>query len=129
YSKPFALDLNGTWYQYFEHERYGFDLGISPRIRFNDKWFLVYDYNQNNAWNEEGVALTADFEIPTVGNDRVFAKRHRTTITNTVNLSYIFNNRMGLTFRLRHYWSKLQYNSFYVLNEEGKMLPTSYTGL
>lgn len=129
YSKPFALDINGGWFQYFEDNRVGFDLNISPRIRFNDKWFLVYRYGQNNAYHEEGVALTNDFGIPIIGEDPVFAKRDRTTITNTMDLSYIFNNKMGITFRLRHYWSKLDYVSFYVLNEDGKMEPTMYSGL
>ena len=129
YSKPFALDVNGGWFQYFEDNRVGFDLNISPRIRFNDKWFLVYRYSQNNAYNEEGVALTNDFAVPLIGEDPIFAKRDRTTITNTIDLSYIFNNKMGVTFRLRHYWSKLDYNEFFVLNEDGKMTPSSYTGL
>jgi Domain of unknown function (DUF5916)/Carbohydrate family 9 binding domain-like len=129
YSKPFALDVNGGWFQYFEDNRVGFDLNISPRIRFNDKWFLVYRYAQNNAFNEEGVALTNDFQVPLIGQDPVFAKRDRTTITNTIDLSYIFNNKMGITFRLRHYWSKLDYNEFFVLNEDGVMEATSYSGL
>ena len=129
YSKPFALDVNAGWFQYFEEDRVGFDLSISPRIRFNDKWFLVYRYNQNNAFNEEGAALTNDFDLPLIGEDPVFAKRDRTTITNTIDLSYIFNNKMGITFRLRHYWSKLDYNEFFILNEDGKLTPTSYSGL
>ena len=129
YSKPFALDVNGGWYQYFEDNRVGFDMNVSPRIRFNDKWFLVYQYSQNNAFLEEGVALTNSFDVLLIGDDPIFAKRDRTTITNTIDLSYIFNNKMGVTFRLRHYWSKLNYRSFYLLNEDGKMVPNSYTGL
>ena len=129
YSKPFALDVNAGWYQYFEVNRVGFDLKVSPRIRFNDKIFLVYRYEQNNAFNEEGVALTNDFEVPLIGDDPIFAKRDRTTITNTVDLSYIFNNKMGVTFRLRHYWSKLDYNEFFILNDDGVMTKTDYTGL
>lgn len=129
YSKPFALDVRGGWYQYFEDQRVGFDIDVSPRIRFNDKWFLVYRYAQNNAFNEEGVALTNSFEVPLIGDDPIFAKRDRTTITNTVDLSYIFNNRMGITFRLRHYWSKLDYNEFFVLNADGVMQATNYSGI
>ncbi|MBD3637966.1 MAG: carbohydrate binding family 9 domain-containing protein [Crocinitomicaceae bacterium] len=131
YSKPFAYDARGTWYEYFEEGRNGFNLFLSPRIRFNDKWFLVYSYNQNNAWNEEGAALTQNFQVPRdplYPDDPIFAKRDRTTITNTIDLSYIMNNKMGITFRLRHYWSKLEYNEFFRLNEDGKMVQTTYTG-
>ncbi len=129
YSKPFALDVNAGWFQYFEEGRVGFDLNVSPRIRFNDKWFLVYRYAQNNAFNEEGVALTNNFDVPLIGDDPIFAKRDRTTITNTIDLSYIFNNKMGVTFRLRHYWSKLDYNEFFVLNDDGVMTASTYTGI
>ncbi|UKN03633.1 carbohydrate binding family 9 domain-containing protein [Paracrocinitomix mangrovi] len=131
YSKPFAYDVNATWYQFFEEKRNGFNLALSPRIRFNDKWFLVFTYTQNNAWNEEGVALTQDFNIvfdPDHPEDPIFAKRDRVTITNVMDLSYIMNNKMGITFRLRHYWSKLAYNEFFRLNEDGKMVYTTYTG-
>jgi Domain of unknown function (DUF5916)/Carbohydrate family 9 binding domain-like len=132
YSKPFSFDGRGGWFQYFEESRYGFDLSLKPRIRFNDKWFLIYEYAQNNSWNEEGVALTQTFQVPfdpLYPEDPIFAKRDRVTLTNTVDLSYIFNNKMGVTFRLRHYWSKLQYNEFFRLNQDGKLVPTSYTGL
>lgn len=132
FSKPYAFEGRGTWYQYFEDQRYGYNLVIENRIRFNDKWYLVQRYNQNNAWNEEGVALTQDFDIPfdpIYTDDPVFAKRDRVTITNTIDLSYIMTNKMGVTFRMRHYWSKLDYNSFHRLNTDGKMVNTTYTGL
>jgi hypothetical protein len=131
YSKPFALDMNGSWWQFFEEARHGFSLRISPRIRFNDKWFLVYNYQQDVAWNEEGVALTSDFDVPfdpIYTDDPIFSKRDRTTITNTVDLSYIMNDLMGITFRMRHYWSKLEFNEFFRLNDDGKMVETTYTG-
>jgi hypothetical protein len=132
FSKPYAFEGRGTWYQYFEDQRNGFDLTIENRIRFSDKWYLVQKYNQNTAWNEEGVALTQNFEIvmdPDYPDDPIFAKRDRQTLTNTIDLSYIMTNKMGITFRLRHYWSKLEYNQLYRLNTEGIMVPTNYTGV
>ena len=36
---------------------------------------------------------------------------------------------MGITFRLRHYWSKLDYNEFFLLNDDGVMEQTTYTGI
>lgn len=131
FSKPYAFEGRTTWYQYMEEKRNGFDLILENRIRFNDKWYLVQNFQQNNAWNEEGVALTQSFGVPfdpEHPEDPIFAKRDRTTITNTIDLSYIMNNKMGITFRLRHYWSKLSYNEFYRLNDEGKMVQTTYTG-
>lgn len=132
YSKTYAFDGRGNWYQYFEDGRYGYNIVLDNRIRLSDKWMFIQSFNQDNAWNEEGVALTQSFNIvmdPDHPSDPIFAKRDRVTITNTINLSYIMTNRMGITFRLRHYWSKLDYNEFYRLNEDGIMVPTNYTGL
>jgi hypothetical protein len=132
FSKPYAFEGRGTWYQYFEDQRNGFDLTIENRIRFNDKWYLIQKYNQNNAWNEEGVALTQDFDIvmdPDHPDDPIFAKRDRVTVTNTIDLSYIMTNKMGITFRMRHYWSKLDYNELFRLNTDGIMVQTNYLGL
>jgi len=132
FSKPYAFEGRGTWFQYFAEQRYGYNLVLENRIRFNDKWYLVQRFNQNNAWNEEGVALTQDFDIvfdASHPDDPIFAKRDRTTITNTIDLSYIMTNRMGITFRMRHYWSKLDYNAYYRLNTDGIMVSTAYDGL
>ena len=36
---------------------------------------------------------------------------------------------MGISFNLRHYWAKVQYNSFYLLNSDGTLSASTYTGL
>jgi hypothetical protein len=38
-------------------------------------------------------------------------------------------NRMGLTFRMRHYRSSIRYNFFYELMENGRLEQTAFTGL
>ncbi len=45
--------------------------------------------------------------------------RKRNTVENILNLKYNFNNNMGLTFRLRHYWSKVDYNRLFNLRKDG----------
>jgi hypothetical protein len=35
---------------------------------------------------------------------------------------------MSLNFRVRHYWTKLDYNSFNLLGEDGNLYQTPYTG-
>ena len=51
--------------------------------------------------------------------DVVFGLRDQRTVENVLNLKYNFNNKMGLTFRLRHYWSKVHYTEFFLLKEDG----------
>lgn len=128
YSKPFALDMRPGFIKLEDKGRFVFDLTTSPRIRFNDKLFLVLTnyigYNQN----EEGVALDNNFSVVFEGDDPIFGIRDRFTTENTISASYIFNNKMGITFRARHYWSKVSYDAFFRLDDVGKFQPTSYTG-
>ena len=59
----------------------------------------------------------------------VIGQRDVQNLTNTLSSSYIFNNRMGLTFRLRHYWSRVLYSDYYDLAQDGAMSPIDYDGL
>ena len=127
YGKPFAFDggLNGTIYS--ANDRWVLGFSASPRIRMNDKVMLILSNSTTYANNEEGVAVGTN-GIPFDGEDPVFSRRNRLTVINTVNANYTFTNRMGITFRLRHYWSKVEYNAFFALNEQGGFDPTDYTG-
>ena len=50
------------------------------------------------------------------------------TLENIFNTNYNFNPDMALTFRMRHYWSRVQYNEngFYSLNENGTLSHSDY---
>lgn len=129
YSKPVALDVRSAIFRFDDKGRYLFEFELSPRFRFSDKFFTVLNAYLNYAQNDEGAAVTNTFDIPFDGEDPIFAIRDQLTVENTVDATYIFNNKMGITFRLRHYWSTVQYDAFYRLDEAGKYQPTSYTGM
>ena len=129
YRKKIALDVRSN-YRWFDAEgRYRYNLTVSPRIRFNDRFSLVYSIGRYFYANDEGAAIATAGGGTIIGEDIIFGKRDQTTFENVLNLSYIFTNRMGLTFRMRHYWSKVDYNSFHVLDEVGHLQATTYTGL
>jgi hypothetical protein len=52
------------------------------------------------------------------------------SVENVVNIKYNFTNKMGLTLRVRHYWSKVNPQQFYELDTYGNLkTPTNaYTG-
>lgn len=129
YSKPFALDMMGGIYHYSEKNRTDYNLSISPRMRLNDQIMLILSADFDYAHNNEGVALTQNFTVPFDGENPIFAKRDRLTVINRISADYIFTNRMGLTFALRHYWSKVDYTTFYSLTDQGQFGATEYTGL
>ena len=51
----------------------------------------------------------------------LFSRRKLRSVENTLNLKYNFTNRMGITMRTRHYWSKVMPQEFYVLNLAGNL--------
>ncbi len=61
--------------------------------------------------------------------DVMFGVRDRKTLTNITDARYIFSNRMGVTFRLRHNWDRVEYSRFLELTENGELLETDYTGI
>ncbi|MDG1475792.1 MAG: DUF5916 domain-containing protein, partial [Vicingaceae bacterium] len=129
YRKTFALDINTNFRKFDAHGRYRFNYRISPRIRFSDKFSMVYSFERNGFVEDEGAAIDLDGEGTIINGDIIFGKRDQTTYTNVLSASYIFTNRMGLTFRARHYWSKVDYNSFHILDNEGYLTASNYTGV
>ncbi len=128
YQKKFALDLGinysiidrGNW------QEYGYNL--SPRFRLSDKMFFVYEFEQNFSMNSQGYAVA--FGEPLISSSAVvFGSRDRINTTNAINFRYTLTNRMGITFRLRHYRSVISYDSFFDLNQDGTLTPNSLDGL
>jgi predicted DNA-binding protein (MmcQ/YjbR family) len=53
----------------------------------------------------------------------VFGRRDNTTYTNSINSSYVFNNKSWISLNLRHYWSQIDYDKYYKLEENGDLAP------
>ncbi|MGB8191601.1 MAG: DUF5916 domain-containing protein [Chitinophagaceae bacterium] len=90
------------------------DVFISNNYRFSDKFSLGLSHYLEFANRNLGFAY-----INNAGDSAVFGLRDRRTAENVLSIKYNFTNRMGLTFRLRHYWSKVHYTNFYDLQEDG----------
>lgn len=118
YRKKIAIDLNFGYY--FSTDEIisleGIWYTIAPRLRFSDKFLFVYNYSQQLDYNDFGYVYKID-EIDTV----FFGKRNIRTLTNSVSAIYIFNNRSSIDFRLRHYWSTVDYTEYYTLEEDGTL--------
>ena len=56
----------------------------------------------------------------------IMSLRQRRTAENVFNIKYNFNNKMALTFRLRHYWSKVSYFNFKNLKADGTTEELTY---
>jgi hypothetical protein len=121
YRKKLALDGGLTYRVFFERNRTIFSYNIAPRWRVNDKLFVIYKWEQEQKVDNVGFV--------TYRNDSLFfGVRDLNTITNTLTLNYIFTNKMGLTMRVRHYWSQADYKSYFLVNENGKVTDAYYNG-
>ena len=109
-----SIDFNQTIVNQFNGNTA--ELFLSNQYRFNDK--LTVKFSSYNAFanNDVGFAF--------IQNDSIhFGLRKRTTVENIFNVKYNFNIKMGITFRARHYWSKVAYKSFFMLKEDGSLQP------
>lgn len=121
YRKKFALDGGLNYRVFFERNRTIFNYYIAPRFRFTDKLFVVYRWDQEKKNDNVGFVQYRNDSL-------FFGVRNLNTITNTLTLNYIFTNKMGLTMRIRHYWSQADYKSYYLVNENGKTEDAFYNG-
>ena len=135
YRKTLAFDANVNYTTYDQDSRYDYNFAIEPRIRFNNHLLLVYSYNYSEQLNNEGYALfnsvgsSDNSDNPGYNEDNIyFGRRDITTHTNILQLEYKINPLMYSTLRMRHYWSKVLYNEFVVLQEDGSVQASTYSG-
>ena len=96
--------------------------GISGRVRYrvNDKLNFSFRTNNFKDLNDVGFVTTLDED------NIILGRRDQKTTTNTFNAAYNFSSTMALTFRLRHYWSAVEYRKFNLLGEDGYLQETDY---
>ncbi|WPP49521.1 DUF5916 domain-containing protein [Catalinimonas niigatensis] len=94
-------------------------VSLSPSIRINNKLAFSSYVSLSNSQSNIGYAEHVENLI-------TFGKRDINTINNIFNTKYTFNHKMGLTFRMRHYWSVAEYQEFYTLGQEGELLDSDY---
>ena len=102
--------------------RVSFDPMLFAKVRFSSKFSIDHQATLSIVNDQPGWASTVSGGTSDPLQDTVyFSRRNVRTVENIFNIKYSFSNRMGLTFRARHYWSKVDPQQFYVLNREGKL--------
>jgi len=88
---------------------------FTNNFRFNKSFSIRHQISYEPMRNDIGfTALISPDSI-------LFARRHRETITNTLNLKYSFTNKMGITLVARHYLSTVENRGFYTLQKDGEL--------
>ena len=122
YRKTFAGDFEWGTRHWDEDGRYNYYFELRPRVRLSDQFFVEAAYFNFKLFNNVGWAEEWNDEI-------VFGIRDRVEQGTTLRARYIFSPLMGISFRGRHYWSRVEYDSFHALDENGRLTPSDYTGL
>lgn len=122
YRKKFAYDVRTRYIHTAQDGRYEMGLELSPRFRFSDKLFMIWSVDYNYESNNVGFVDYDD------NDESVIGIRDVNTVVNSLNANYIFNNKMGVTLDLRHYWSKVNYDSYHLLDNKGRLITSDYTG-
>lgn len=123
-SKLLSVSMHGGYtaaYDFaIENDAYSF--AFTPSFKINSKLKVIYDVFYQKHRN------IPDYLEPDFDTDNIyFGKMDRETVINSLNCSYIFTNKMSLDLRLRHYWSLVEYDEFYELDNAGALQNTSYT--
>jgi len=121
YRKKFSGDLGFGYESTPEFGSKSYHIRWAPRYRVNDHIFMSYVISHKTKKNNVGRAFDSNYTnlVDDEGN-LLFSKRDRKIITNVYKLSYVMNNKLSFDLKLRHYWSKLQHDTFYGL-KNGKL--------
>lgn len=115
YAKKYSMSAQTSLRQFINFGGSELSIYFNNRYRINDKISISHNIQVESHKNDVG------FTIVLTNRDIIFARRNRTTIENILNLKYSFNNRMFITNRIRHYWSKVSNKEFFNLTADGKL--------
>jgi Domain of unknown function (DUF5916)/Carbohydrate family 9 binding domain-like len=93
----------------------GIDLSAQPTYRVSSRFRIGVDVSPSFAWNDLGYNFTQ--------NDGSFGNRDLLFVNTSISFIYNFTPYANLTFRARHNWTRLAYNSFYDLQPDGSLKP------
>ncbi|MEN0002536.1 MAG: DUF5916 domain-containing protein [Bacteroidota bacterium] len=123
--KRFRTSIELNYRNFGEQGRHNINWGIYPRFRVNDK--LTFRLSLWNGNFKDNVGFVNHLDNADTGEtDVIFGRRDQTIVENVFRTSYNFSANMALTFRMRHYWTKVKYSSFHLLGEDGRLSPTDY---
>lgn len=109
----------------FNYRRY-----FSPgRHRFTSRGFMTWQTNNHftASWDLQHYAGLGDVGFATnYGDDVILGVRDQHTVENSLTIKYAFNERLSSNLRIRHYWTKVDYERFGALRKNGLFKKSDY---
>jgi hypothetical protein len=94
---------------------FSYRLSLRQSYRFNSKFSIAHRFSTNPRLNNIGYSYSDN------SNEIIFARRNVNAVENILSAKYNFTNKMGITFRARHYLSTVDNKDFYTLQNDGKL--------
>lgn len=102
--------------------RKSFNWSLFGKIRFSSRFSVDHYIGTENVKDQPGWADILPPATPAEKDTVIFSRRNLRSVENIFNVKYSFTNRMGLTLRTRHYWSKVVPVEFFKLDMDGKLV-------
>ena len=115
-SKKFSFFIDALYRKSINfYDQYGFDIVLGENLRLNNKLSFSHQINFQPRYNNIGYTYVS-------GSSNInFAKRRVNTVENILSTTYSFSNKMGITFRARHYLSTVDNKEFFLLQKDGNL--------
>ena len=97
-------------------------LTLQHQYRFSDKFSVTQQLTYNPTINDAG--YYSQYYQNDILTGIIFSRRDLKTIENIMSFKYNFNYKSGVTFRVRHYWSRVNVKQLYDLENNGDITPT-----
>ena len=120
FAKKYYFEIQFFTRKQSKFDANGSEISTSQNFRLNDHISFTLSNNFEMAARSPGFAA-----IDTTNRASVFGLRHIRSVENVFSTKYNFNNKMGITARIRHYWSKVEFqsNDMYSLGADGQLIP------
>lgn len=125
YRKKIIADVNFGLWHVPSQDLFNWWASIKPRWRVSENLTIVpelfLDYSTNN------IGYVTDslnsMQKPAI----IFGRRDIKELTTSLEADYVFSPNTSLAFRMRHYWLRVNYLSFYDLHTDGHVYPNRYS--
>jgi len=94
---------------------------LMGKVRFNSKFSIDNSLSMDFQNDAPGWAATMSSGAGAINDTVIFSRRNVRTVEDVLSMKYNFTNKMGITLRTRHYWSKVAPQQFYQLDQYGKL--------
>tara|TARA_Y100001954_G_C15690179_1_gene542333 strand:- start:291 stop:1055 length:765 start_codon:yes stop_codon:yes gene_type:complete len=119
FRKKFAIDIGGGITIKPLYSGYEYSWRLSPRYRFTDKLSMIYVISIRNKFNDFGFVPDLEIDGNISDSENFFALRNTYMITNVLSGSYIINNKMNFSFKIRYHTDQVENLKFRKLDSNG----------